>query len=32
MSYFQGLSDWDGGAESELDMWLVDQALGMTQG
>lgn len=32
MSYFQGRPDRDEGAGSELDMWLVDQALGMTQG
>ncbi|WP_295216161.1 hypothetical protein [uncultured Brevundimonas sp.] len=32
MSYFQGRPDWDESGSAELDMWLVDQALGMTQG
>ena len=32
MSYFQGSLNADSRQEPELDMWLVDQALGMTQG
>lgn len=32
MSYFQGSLNADHSPEPELDMWLVDQALGMTQG
>ena len=32
MKYFDGSTDSDDPSETELDMWLVDQALGMTQG
>jgi hypothetical protein len=32
MSYFQGAGQNDASPEPELDMWLVDEVLGMTQG